>query len=291
MTLIVAAMCNETIWLLADRRLSRRGQVVMDDARKVMTLETTDGIALLGYAGLGATALGTEPSDWMSNVLRGRNLPLEASLSVLANAVKAQLPRHLKQIGHTIIVPAFVGGTFRLYTIGFDPQRNSVYYTRHAKPWGGGTRTWPFAIGGSGALHLIKQPHWKRPLLHLMRAHGRSVLSAHAVADHLAKLNFDIAMRDQTVGQRCIVVWRHRRGGGAHRFYSGTGQDQNAAEVILPTIARGGDIGAIMSIFAPRAMKAMHDWMEKGGDFEPPDEITLNKALSKLPRGPNENLK
>jgi hypothetical protein len=49
-----------------------------------MFLETTDDVAILGYAGLGATALGTKPADWMSAVLRGRNLPLEKSLEVLA---------------------------------------------------------------------------------------------------------------------------------------------------------------------------------------------------------------
>lgn len=63
-----------------------------DDARKVMIPETTDAVAILGYAGLGATALGTEPADWMSNVLRGQNLPLEQSLYDKLNADLATLP-------------------------------------------------------------------------------------------------------------------------------------------------------------------------------------------------------
>ena len=94
-TLVVAVNGPESIWLLADRRLSYKNRPPKDDARKVMFLETTDGVAILGYAGLGATALGTEPSDWMSAVLRGRNLPLEQSLGVLAEAMKKQLPRHI----------------------------------------------------------------------------------------------------------------------------------------------------------------------------------------------------
>jgi hypothetical protein len=49
-----------------------------------MFLETADGVAILGYAGLGATALATEPAHWMRAVLRGRVLPLERSLEVLA---------------------------------------------------------------------------------------------------------------------------------------------------------------------------------------------------------------
>lgn len=73
MTLIMAVTGPESIWLLADRRLSYADHSPKDDARKVMFLESTDGAAILGYAGLGATARGTEPADWMSAVLRGRN--------------------------------------------------------------------------------------------------------------------------------------------------------------------------------------------------------------------------
>jgi len=98
MTLVVTVNGPEAIWLLADRRLSGRSGPIKDDARKLMFLETDDGVAILGYAGLGATALGTEPADWMSAVLRGRRLSVEASLSVLAEAVKRQLPRHLQRL-------------------------------------------------------------------------------------------------------------------------------------------------------------------------------------------------
>lgn len=95
MTLVLTVNGRETIWLLADRRLTYKGRPAKEDGRKVMFLETTDGVAILGYAGLGATALGTEPADWISAVLRSRNLPLEQSLGKLAEAIKKQLPRHL----------------------------------------------------------------------------------------------------------------------------------------------------------------------------------------------------
>jgi hypothetical protein len=95
MTLILTVNGHETIWMLADRRLSRKGRPSKDDARKMMFLVTDDGEAILGYAGLSATARGTEPADWMSAVLRGRRLPLEQSLGILANALKAQFPRHM----------------------------------------------------------------------------------------------------------------------------------------------------------------------------------------------------
>jgi hypothetical protein len=298
MTLIVAAMCRETIWLMADRRLSTpAGKRLSDSARKIMLLETIDGIALLGYAGLGKTALGMEPSDWMSNVLRGRNMPLESSLAVLANAAKAQLPRHLRLTGHTIIVPAFVHNSPRLYALGFDPQQKSCRSTRIVSSLGGRENCLDWAIGGTGATYLLKEKPWRRELLRMMRAHERNSLSAHAVADHLAKLNFHVysvmsknkPKPDESVGPRCIVVWRHRKGGGAHNCYSGTSRDD--ASIVLPSIANGGDIGAIMSVFAPPAMKAMQDWMEQGGPFQPPDEAALNAALANLPREPDESLR
>jgi hypothetical protein len=98
----------------------------------MMFLETADGVAILGYAGLGETAGHTEPADWMSNVLRGRNIPLEPSLEVLAAAIKARIPRHLLQLTgagrlvHNVVVPAFVGEEARLCSISivFAPDRN-----------------------------------------------------------------------------------------------------------------------------------------------------------------------
>ena len=62
MTLIVTVNGPESIWLLADRRLSFGGnRKPRDDAIKILALETTDGVALLGYAGLGLTVRETEP--------------------------------------------------------------------------------------------------------------------------------------------------------------------------------------------------------------------------------------
>jgi hypothetical protein len=137
-TLVVSVVGRESIWLLADRRLSSEGRSPKDDARKVMFLGTTDGVAILGYAGLGATALGTEPADWMSAVLRGRNLPLEQSLGVIAETMKKQFPPHMVRMpapAHNVIIPAIVGNELRLYSIdlAFAPDRKSYAfrYTRH----------------------------------------------------------------------------------------------------------------------------------------------------------------
>jgi hypothetical protein len=71
-TLVLSLSSRDSLWMVADRRLSYgRHRPPVDDAMKVLTLETLDGVGVLGYAGLGATAAGTQPSAWMSAVLRG----------------------------------------------------------------------------------------------------------------------------------------------------------------------------------------------------------------------------
>jgi hypothetical protein len=73
MTLVLSVTGPESIWTVADRRLTYHDREPRQDARKIMFLETTNGLAILAYAGLGETGQGTEPADWMSAVLRGRN--------------------------------------------------------------------------------------------------------------------------------------------------------------------------------------------------------------------------
>ena len=157
MTLIVSVNGPETVWLLADRRLSRGTTVHSEDARKILLLETTDGVAILGYAGLGETVAGTEPADWMSRVLRGYNLPLEQMLPVLAGACKDQLPNHLRGLpGHCILVTAVVNGEPRLYTIElvYAPDGRQLWFrhTRHVyeRPTLKKPRTPRLGLTGSG---------------------------------------------------------------------------------------------------------------------------------------------
>jgi hypothetical protein len=243
-TLILSVNGPETIWMLADRRLSRKGQKPKDDARKIMSLETSDGVALLGYAGLGATARGTEPAAWMSAVLRGRNLPLEQSIAVLAEALKREFPRHMSgmpgQRVHFVIVPIFLHEEPRLYEIQLEFAPDGKQYFRHAhcvvdqpttKP-----RPPPLALAGSGAFHLEKNKQWIRDLLRIVKAYKRRQVQPHTVADHLANLNYEIHLADKLVGPRCLVVWRHRKGGGAHQFYNGTTRDDSSQSCPFPQL-------------------------------------------------------
>jgi hypothetical protein len=298
-TLVVTVNGPETIWLLADRRLSFKDRLPRDDARKVMFLETTDGLAILGYAGLGATGRGTEPSDWMSAVLRGRNLPLEQSLAVLAEAMKKQFPPHMVRMpgdsgpAHSVIVPAFLGTEPRVYTIdlAFAPDRKSYAFrcTRHvhslAMP-----RTPRMAIYGSGAPYLAQDKSWTRSLLRVVRANDRGHVSSLAVADHMASLNYKVhrGVSDNSVGPRCIVAWRRRKGGvhkggGAQQFYTGTTRDASSSS--LPIIGNGMDIQAISNLMMPRMLKRF-EAMRGGQPATDLNEAEINAELARLPDKP-----
>lgn len=306
MTLVVTVNGYESIWLLADRRLSSTARAPRDDARKMMFLETLDGVAILGYAGLGATASGTEPADWMSAVLRGRNLPLEHSLHVLAEAMKKQFPRHMVTMpvdggpAHNVIVTAFLGNEPMFYTIDleFAPDRKSYRfrYTRHVvgKPIHA-AKTPRLGIGGSGAPYLVRDKKWIRTLLRSVRAYDRRQVSPRVVTDHLASLNYEVhlGVSDRSVGPRCIVAWRNRKegihkGGGGHQFYTGTTQDTHSPS--LPTIGNGMDIRALGGVIMSDLTKRLNG--VRAG--EPPrqmDEEEFKAKLARLPDKPDENLR
>jgi len=263
-----------------------------------MFLETTDGVALLGYAGLGDTTLGTEPSDWMRAVLRTRNFPLEQSLGVLAEAMQKQVPRHVAHLTvpvHNIIVPAFLDGETRLYTIDlqFAPDRKSYEFrwARHRV----GTTTLPprIGLGGTGGIHLLrrKDKSWRRDLLGLVKANDRGQVSPDVVADHLADLNYEVSQRlsDESVGPRCVVAWRYKTGGGDNAHYTGTTRD--ASSPCVPTITRGVDIEALVALPHLAGMFDRFEARQAGQPVKEPSEDEINAELASLPNKPDENLR
>jgi hypothetical protein len=303
MTLVVAVTGQEAIWLLADRRLSRDGCPPDDEGRKAMFLETSDGVAILGYAGLGATARRTEPAQWMSAVLRGQSLTLEHSLTVLAAAIEKQFPRHMIRMpegaaAHFVIAPAFVGTDRRYYEIRLilAPDRKSYQFrcSRYARELPTGALITPAGgLGGTGGLYLSQNLSWRRDLHRVVRACDRGAVSPHFVADHLASINANVhaAIRDKSVGPRCVVAWRFRKGGGiqngggGHQFY--TGLERDATSPSLPAISSGMDMSAIGDLFMTHALSAIND----GKSLRHMDTDILISEMAKLPRTPDEKFR
>ncbi len=310
MTLVVTVNGPELIWLLSDRRLCRGGQPSKEDARKVMFLDTTDGAAILGYAGLGETTpRGTEPSDWMGAALRCRNLPLEQSLGVLALAMEKQFPPHMGGLPtHDVLVTAFLSGEPRLYRIGLAvaPDRKSyaVRCTRVVnRPPPATSRTPRIGMAGSGGIYLAQRKEQLkenvRSLLNMVRANDRGKVSPHAVADLLANLNSKVhdGIRDKSVGSHCIVAWRHKKGGGGHQLYTGTTTGtttvttRDASSPCLPTIAREFDVKALMNL--PHITKTF-EMLKARRAGQPANELSkdeINAELARLPNKPDENLR
>jgi hypothetical protein len=234
----------------------------------------------------------------MSAVLRAHNLPLEESLGLLANAVRERFPEHLGQLSppqaHTIVVPAFVSGEARMYTIDIAVGSDRARYQRHVRMVDHDRVRPPRVyVAGSRASYFQRRNTWLRPLLRLVNAHDRGDMSAYSVADAFAALNNDVHlnMNDGSVGPRCIVSWRYnqdrgRKGGGDHRFYSGERPDDRSPA--LPTIARGLDIPAILSLATPQGMLAD---LLAGVPVREVNKEQVDAKLASLPQEPDEKLR
>jgi hypothetical protein len=301
MTLVIAAIGRESIWVAADRRLSADGKPVADDAVKVLSLERDSDVALLAYSGLGKTPKGMQPSDWMNAVLRGRNEPLERSLEVIAGAIGREMPKYLLQVpdlgsaAHVVLAPAFVSDKPTMYSLRLDIDRKTkdVKVAAHRHETMEGPRRYArIGLAGSGAPVLVGQVGRLRGLLRLIRKHERNRISAHFVAKQFAALNQEVANKVGSVGPDCIVAWRYRRngllkGGGAHMSFSGTDQ-KNGEALYLPSNTNGGDLSGLLRAVGPMMMDHMSKIMD--GKDEPFDDAAANEILKTLPRGPNEKL-
>lgn len=309
MTLVLCAHSRNTLWLLVDRRLSYgAARPPIEDAVKVTILETLDGVGLLAYAGLGATAKGTHPSEWMSAVLRGRGgLPFEQTLSFLADAARKELPRHLFRTPggvHQIIIPAFIRGVgSRIYSIdnAVNPitREHFFRFTSHQRSVEPGSPSIHLAAAGTGGVYLERKSDksWRRSLQRLIKANDRGRIPDLDVADALAEINMECheKVADGSVGPRCLVVWRRRPDvvpslpGSAHQFY--TNLERDPSNPAIPNIGNGLDLRALSQI----VMEDMTDRLD-GRSFEevidiPIDTERLNQRLAELPSEPDDTLR
>jgi len=298
MTLIVGAIGERSIWMLADRRLSIGAKVIRDDAVKLINLETKDGLALLGYSGLGASSSGVEPSEWMSKTIRGLNLPLEKVLGIISNAAVKRLPRHLSRIcgsaipAHHIIIPAFLNGDPRIYSIDLaliKQEKKTIHrYTKHVmkRNTPSGDISVRLATGGSGALTLKGKKAWQRHLLRLINAHDAGRISPNEVSKYFAEINHFVSKSNRTVSSECLVTWKLADKGGNFAFYKGVDIDQHPSNGQILHIDNGlvvNDLANALMPFVEKQFKAMN----QGKEFKL-DKEEIDKELKKLPENPDD---
>jgi hypothetical protein len=234
-------------------------------------------------------------------------MTFEQALRFLSNVATKELPKHLARIpggAHSIVIPAFIRGVGpRVYTIdnvfNVKTKEHFYRYTSRQRTHLPASPPPRLTMGGTGGLYLHEKPAWKRELLSLVNANDREKVSDYAIADHLARLNYEAHQKvaDGTVGPRCIVAWRRRpdrasgrqRGGGAHQFYTGTDRDKNMPAI--PSIVNGFDAQAL----AEHLMSAMQGWNPKAG-ADPGtifgvDRDEMNRRLAEIPSEPDEELR
>lgn len=306
MTLVLSVHGRDTLWVVVDRRLSYgQGRRPNDDAIKLTLLHASDGVAILAYAGLGATRSGVEPSAWMSATLRARpQLSVEEALGVVASAGARELPRHMRpSIGvHNIVAPAFVRGHGRrLYTVdNVLNWRTGEHRHRYVSHRMRGGFSPPLCLAGTGGEFLRRrQDSWRRLLLRLVNAHDRGRVSDEAVPNHLAKLA-QVAHKgvtDGTVGPRSIVVWRRRPDAsplgpaGAHHCFADGDPEAEGTPLQIPTVAGGFDIAAISrTSWDLQEERRLEDPSSPllGLDY---DTVEFERRLAELPDTPEDRLR
>jgi hypothetical protein len=299
-TFVFGIRSRDAVWLVADRRFSfGKGKPPKDDsAVKMMSLQTNDGIGLIGYAGIGATHRGTQISDWMVSVLQGRGgLTFDDSLAALVDAANRELPVWLvraKATAHWTVIPAFVNGEGRLYVLGtsIDPATRRPCYV-FTRPVRGDV---PGKILNQRSLHAgydygvikDKDNSWWRTLYEMLDAQDRWKITPLVVADYLAALNYEVHQRrpDGFVGPNCVVAFRYRH--GVHRWsgqQSYTGLERDSTQPIIPMIS-----GAIDWNRVGPAMETVFESNRRGDGLTEEYMLAWNEMHTALGLRPDERL-
>jgi hypothetical protein len=299
MTFVLCVVRPKTIWTVADRRLSFVGLPPKDDAEKVMRLKTLDAVALLSYAGLGSTGLGNQPSQWMSNVLRGRCGTLDALLDVLTTAALREIPPHLRHLpvpAHHIVIGAIVNRQPTAMTIELQiDAKSKELHNVCLKWWVSGNPHRPISTmlaGSGGATAQRTYAKWARPLFRRIRAFERGLIPGEAVARDFARINLDVARatKDGSVGERCTVAWTPTPEllpilGGGHARFSGVERDMPLYPLI--SISNGLDEAAFGKAVIPNVFAAMMKLAQTGTL----DTSMMRPSLDHLPSEPDERLR
>jgi hypothetical protein len=248
MTIIISAVTPDEVWFLADRRLSRANNTYRDDATKIFELTATDGWMLVGYAGLGLTIHGTEPSAWLASSLRCMKLTIERALHYIADAMKIHFAPHLQSIAwcspvHVFHMVAVTGTGPKTYEFVLERDPASGQVSFHGR------------VGNIERLRLRKahvsvfgtrMTKWEfRDLRRALNARARGRISPATMARAMAVANQQVSQRVSSVGPRSIVVQKMKPNGGQHWLFSGVQAERHVTA--LPVVAGGVDLQAMLA--------------------------------------------
>lgn len=201
---------------MTDRRMTTQNGHAREYGVKALTVEASDGVVALGYAGLGQTVGGTQPSRWMASVLQGRNLTVSECLWVIADEMRRHFPPHLLAgWSHLVLAVAWVDGESRVYGLGVTDTGHVGYQRLRIKDpprphdlEPASPRVMYTGSGGAWFSTHHSRRWWVRHLCSLAKRHDDGTISQAMVAQRLATLNDLASNGDATVGPTCIVLSR-----------------------------------------------------------------------------------
>jgi len=115
MTLAIATISSNCVWVCVDRRLTRRDGRYADDGTKLFRLEVEDAFGIMTYAGVGARIWPErlEVSEWLARLLRGRRYNLDGAIEALRHAASNE-EFHKLGPGHVFAFAGFKDGSPRI---------------------------------------------------------------------------------------------------------------------------------------------------------------------------------
>jgi hypothetical protein len=221
------------------------------DACKIVGFDSTDGIGLLSYAGLGMLA-DTDPGDWVASVFQGLDTDLRGYMIALTEAARSAKVRSAEP-GH-LFVAAGVG------------NGQPVIYTLTAKATGELSlkcheRSYAFMLAGAGGVALAgvreKLADDGREILDWIKKAEAEESHPREVTDRLVKWTSEARRETDDVGSRSIVAYRFVRDGEAAAgrcFYDGVTLE--APDAPLHHLSRGADMNKMFELMKKEAMGA-----------------------------------
>jgi hypothetical protein len=274
MTFALVALGQKSIWAVADRMLTFEGNT-RRDAIKLAEFQADDGVAVIAYAGLGETAGGTQPSQWITNVLRGyKPITVEQGLALLAKATFENLAPRLNDLpqhagkSHVFLIAAHIDKKPHLFTIEVEVDGAGVItHARHTRWVNARGVPHRIAVAGSGAACAMRERRLLRHVLTAIQAAEKGKARHHEVSELFAMVNRRVAANVSSVSTECIVLWRIiDEGGGAHRWFP----EPDGELEFIPTVGGGMPVHEIVSAILPTMQQHLEN-VSRGqeGEIDP----------------------